>query len=183
VPEGAENALGTPHDIPSTGQCQTCHGKAADVLLGVVALELSGANKYGVTLAKLVDQHQLSNPPAAPIRFPGDRAAMKALGYLYANCSNCHRPPSPPGGLDLSTSVDDAAVEDTRAYQTAVDQPLTIWKGHGYTLRIDAGHPGGSAVIARMSTRKPENQMPRIDTEVVDEKGVETVSTWIQELK
>ncbi len=183
VPEGEQNAHGTPHDIPSTGQCQTCHGRTADVLNGVAALELASANPRGVTLAKLVQEQRLTDPPRSVVRFPGDPVAAKALGYLYANCAECHRGPEAPAGLDLSTSVEDTEVETTRAYVTAVDQPLRIWVGRGYTLRIDPGHPGGSAVIARMSTRVPANQMPKIDTEVVDEQGVQTVSDWIQTLK
>jgi mono/diheme cytochrome c family protein len=60
TPDGAVDALGTAHDVPSAAQCAACHGGRASHLLGVSAI-------------------QLEDHPIEP-----------AVGYLYANCSHCH---------------------------------------------------------------------------------------------
>ena len=41
VPDGAKDASGTDHDVPSREDCQSCHGNMADRALGFSALQLS----------------------------------------------------------------------------------------------------------------------------------------------
>jgi hypothetical protein len=179
---GVPNAKGTPHDIPSTAQCLQCHRNASDTLLSVSALQLAKANPFGVTLLQLRLFNKMTVNPTHPIRYPGNHHDVKALGYLYANCSGCHRGAAAPAGLDLSTSVYDTDPKLTKAYLTSVNMPLTRWTGHGYTMRIVPGDPLASGVIARMSTRVPADQMPRIGTEVVHAEGVAVVSEWIEKM-
>jgi hypothetical protein len=179
VPAGVMNTKGTPHDIPSTAQCLQCHRNASDTLNGVSALQFAGASPFGVNLLQLVLFRQLTTNPTAPVHYPGNHLDREALGYLYANCSNCHRGASAPAGLDFSTSVHDTDPKSTKAYLTSVGQPLTRWTGHGYVSRIVPGDPSTSGVIARMSTRVPADQMPKIGTEVVDATGVALISDWI----
>ena len=42
VPEGQTDARDTPHDIPTTAQCNTCHRNASDFLLSIQAMQLAG---------------------------------------------------------------------------------------------------------------------------------------------
>jgi hypothetical protein len=182
VPAGAPNVKGTTHDIPSTAQCTTCHRNASDTLLGVSALPLARANPFGVNLLQLELFRKLTVNPKWPVKYPGNHLDRKALGYLYANCSNCHRGAAAPAGLDFTTSVHDTDPTATKAYLTSVGKPLTRWTGHGYDLRITPGDPAKSGVIARMSTRVPADQMPKIGTEVVDTDGVALISDWIAKM-
>lgn len=183
VPEGQADARDTPHDIPTTAQCNSCHRNGSDFLLSIQAMQLARANPLGVTLFSLAVSRRLSTLPTVWPRYPGNKTDAQGLGYLLANCSNCHRGLNAPAGLDLFTSVYDTSVKSTQVYLTAVNQPLTRWIGKGYDYRIVAGDPSHSAIVARMSVRGSTDQMPRIATEEVDVEGVAKVSKWISSLK
>jgi hypothetical protein len=95
VPLGEKNAMGTQHDIPTKENCTTCHGPnaMADTALGFSALQLShdvtAANE--LNLQKVKAMGWLTNPPATDkFVLPGNAAESAALGYLHANCGNCH---------------------------------------------------------------------------------------------
>lgn len=182
VPQGVDDANGTTHDIPSVAQCAACHKEVADTLIGVSPLMLARASIFGLTLAQLVQEGRLTKNPERAIRFPGEQATSDALAYLYSNCSHCHRGPSAPAGLQLWTSVNDGRPEDTSVYRTAVDHALTSWVDHGYVKRVVSGAPDKSGVVARMSTRVHEDQMPELGTELVDPHGLSLVRTWITQL-
>jgi hypothetical protein len=118
VPLGEKNAMDTQHDIPSQENCTTCHGlnAMADSALGFSALQLShdvtAANE--VNLAKIKSMGWLSNPPATDkFVLPGTATESAALGYLHANCGNCHN-------------------DYGKVYQTSAD--LDLW------AHLDEGH-------------------------------------------
>lgn len=183
VPDGVRNASGTRHDIPSTDQCWECHGRSADASIGVSALMLARSNPWATTLSDLIWERKLTKNPERAIQFPGNSATSKALAYLQANCSSCHRGATAPEGLDLWTSVLDQAPEDTAVYRTAVNRPLTGWVEHGLTRRVAPGSPEASGVVARMSTREPGDQMPEIATKIVDRAGIDIIRDWIAQLR
>ena len=89
IDSGASNALGTEHDVPDREQCEDCHGSAPDTLLGFTAIQLDH-DLDGVNLAALAAEGWLSDPPTASFDVPGDETTRAALGYLHANCGNCH---------------------------------------------------------------------------------------------
>ena len=119
---------------------------------------------------------------------PGDQRARSALGYLHANCGNCHGGPTPRASMTLRLSVGQLEVEATSMYASAVGQPLRVWTGHSqangfpFDLRIAPAASAASGVIGRMSARGSRDQMPPIATEVVDAAGVAAVSAWIDSL-
>jgi mono/diheme cytochrome c family protein len=180
TPAGIQNAMGTPHDIPPQDACQFCHGNMKDRLLGFSALQLSH-DLPGVTLSTLMQEGRLTDPPAAPFTLPGDAVARTALGYLHANCGDCHNPSSGVfASVDMqlweSTKTLDT-VFDTTAYRTAVDEPTP-----GAAVdRIVPGHPERSMVYVRMDTRG-NGQMPPLATEIVDTTGLAHIGDWIRAL-
>jgi hypothetical protein len=85
--------------------------------------------------------------------------------------------------------VAEKTVQQTDTYNTAVNVPTTrTFDDGGVTKRIDPGNPDGSCLFFRMSSRSGINnqmspdQMPPIDSEVVDSVGVAAIQAWIQEL-
>jgi uncharacterized Zn-binding protein involved in type VI secretion len=194
-PNGVTDALGTSHDIPAQTQCKSCHQMPElDAVNGFGAIQLNHRDA-GFTLAELLARGLLVNGVGAPnvslaaARLPGDAVAQAALGYLHANCGNCHGGPMPRAGFALSSVIGTWRVADASAYRAADEcQCLTRWTGRtdaadeAYTLRIAPGRAADSAVIARMSVRGMGEQMPPIGTSVVDTVAVAAVSAWIDAL-
>jgi hypothetical protein len=113
---------------------------------------------------------------------PGsDPATKAALGYLHANCGNCHNSSFVTVDLHLRLLVGQKTVASTDIVTSAVGKATANMADLG-KLRIDAGHPGTSTVITRMSSRVPSAQMPPLATEMVDSSGVKVVSDWITAL-
>ena len=183
---GADDVAGTTHDIPSRSACGECHDGAKDVLLGVSAIQLSHPPNAGVTLQDLAAEGLLSQPPAdGDIQVPATDE-WQALGYLHANCGNCHNPASITWDrvdLDLSLGTDElsGAIADTHIYKSSVDVHLTSLGGD-LTLRVAPGDAEHSGLLARMTTRGSDKAMPPLASEVVDPGGVALVRKWIDSL-
>lgn len=180
---GAANVLGTEHDIPQRAQCRDCHRGSADVLLGVSAVQLAHGGD-GLTLSELEAQGWLSDPMPADIERP-DSLEWNALGYLHANCGNCHNPRGI--GFDrvdmdlwLRTGQLDLASQ-TQSYLTTVGVPPEQTAGDD-TARIEPGASGDSALITRMKLRDDEQAMPPIASEIIDDAGIGLVEEWIDSL-
>lgn len=186
VQEGQRNALGTDHDVPRAVKCWDCHEGEPGRIIGFSALQLSHQGS-GVTLDSLVQDELLSHPPAADTTFPvpGDPTSAAAIGYLHANCGHCHNELGKAYAdvdmvLRLGVAENDPGA--SRLYQTTLSVGLEKWAVEPYTLRIDPGVPGLSAVLARMGRRGGLDQMPPIGTEVVDNSALSIVEAWIVSL-
>jgi hypothetical protein len=172
VPQGAADALGTPHDIPAGAECLACHGGRGSVLLGFAAIQLPPDDR-----AALYDAGVLSDP------VPGDPAvgdvALAGLGVLHANCSHCHNPDRddqpqatpcyrPDTSFDFTLPVAAGALGATPAAQTGA--------------RV-LGAPARSKVLDRMGVRNRTNgapSMPPLGTEVVDPDGMAAVEALLE---
>jgi mono/diheme cytochrome c family protein len=190
--DGAQDINGTSHDAPSQEKCGACHRGDVGRVLGLSALQMSrpqnAGGDGGLTLAELVARGLLSTPPAAaepPYAAPGDTTTAAALGYLHANCGHCHNVngtawPDTQMVLRLEIGEHDAAT--SAVYKSLVDRGLQYWRGGAITLRVAAGDPEASAVVARMSTRGTDDQMPPLGTEALDDDGLAAVRAWIAAL-
>jgi mono/diheme cytochrome c family protein len=184
APDGVPDARGTTHDVPDAVACRQCHGSDTEGggrpsrALGFSALQLGNE-----TLDDLMADGVLTDAPQGPYEAPGSAAEAAALGYLHANCGNCHNATvdaAEPIDLDLWVSVDDESVEDTGAYRTAVGVPNTVFNDQHVTARIEPGVPDQSAVVFRMGQRGNTAQMPPVATEVMDGAGLDVVVSWIE---
>jgi mono/diheme cytochrome c family protein len=194
---GVSNALGTPLDIPSQSQCQSCHkmrGLEADAVIGFNAIQLNHDDD-GVTLGTLLDAGLLKNGSSSSLNvsrqnavIPGDALAKAALGYLHGNCGHCHGGSSPPVGQALWSKVGITDLSDEPIFQTAVCHCLQNWTGRSnadddpYKLRVAPAHEALSGIIGRMSRRGAGEQMPPIGTKVVDPTGLAAVRAWIDSM-
>lgn len=195
VLDGAKNILGTDHDVPDELGCKRCHGPypakggLPSRFLGFAALQLSHDGP-GLTLATLIQEGKLSNPPAGPFTPPGDAVAVAALGMLHANCGNCHNDSAdgllfPAFNARLRTT--DVDVQKTGAYLTMVNQATALFVGHGCSYRIAGGDTADSCSVLRMSERGTDaapnlKQMPPLGSEVIDATGVGALAAWIATL-
>ena len=189
-PDGLENANGTAHDIPSRVACTQCHGGYAygggrpSRGLGFSAIQLSHDGD-DLTVAKLAAAGRFRESPVLPYTVPGDAVTQHALGYLHANCGNCHNESVdgvPQVDLNLWLDRDQTTVEETGAYLTAVERYNTLFNDQHVTARVASGDPDSSSLYYRMNQRNNNAQMPPIATEVVDQEGLDLVRAWIESL-
>jgi hypothetical protein len=187
VSNGLPDVNGTMHDIPAITSCSICHRSSWRVL-GFSAVQLSH-ELPGETMATLSQEGLLSTPLPAGVQVPGDDAARAALGYLHSNCGNCHNENGAGNVvMDLRLLAEDATVEETGTWLTAVGQPTTMYMCGGQPCsRIAPGDAVNSAIIQRMTDPNmtevaPNVTMPPLAVETMDVTGVATVSAWIDSL-
>jgi len=205
--KGAQQVLGTRHNIPSKKDCITCHKGNRDFILGFEALQLSDAqapNAFGHgpkrlskdprgmaewTLQSLLDANRLSHAIAQPT-LPGNKIEQQALGYMHANCGNCHNPRGHAADRDaehlkLRHKLGMLRLEDTDVYRTAVNQPtqnftLVPFIAMGAAYEEMAIHR--SAVFVRMNSTDEDYRMPAVAREQVDYQGLALIQSWLKTL-
>jgi len=192
APDGQSNINGTPHDAPQEKHCAACHRGEPGRVLGFAALQLSrppDASRVGPTLSDLTKQQVLTAPPVggeeAMFAIAGTAETVAALGYLHANCGHCHNRNGtawPDTQMVMRLETDETDLASTGLYRSLVGKDLQYWRGGAITERVAPGDPAASAVVARMSTRGTDDQMPPLATEELDPAGVAKVTSWISSL-
>jgi hypothetical protein len=189
LPAGRTNVWGTTYEIPSQGDCTLCHQGRIDGVLGFEGIGLSSPNATGETMARLITDALITNPPAAALVIPGNATESAALGWLHANCgTSCH------SGLNSALAVSTgfrmrlnagqlASVMATDTYTTGVG----VVSGYQPTpdaglLRIKPHDTAHSCVHFRDSSRVAGEAMPPFATHLVDTAGVQLVDNWINAL-
>lgn len=184
---GVTDVLGSGHDVPSQVQCNRCHSLGQDdVINGFSAVQLAHSED-GVTLASLNADGWLTTPiDPTTAQIPGDATTVAALGYLHANCGNCHGGPTPEQGFDVWVRIGTALPTDAHVWTTGVcacsGWAHTLASGEVLDLRIAPHHPEQSVVTYRMGSRVMSEQMPPIATHDVDPDGVAALTAWIASL-
>lgn len=172
APEGAPDAAGTPHDVPTAEECVACHGGRQSFLLGFSAVQLAGD-----ALDQLAADALLTD--RVDVREPSSDLDRSALGYLAANCSHCHNAepgPNPAGCYDPGEALDWSLPAGLRSVD---DAPAVV------TGRDRLGTAEDSEVLHRMGLRERRffaTQMPPLATEVTDEDGMALLREWIATL-
>jgi hypothetical protein len=205
IDDGGANLDGAAtFEIPSVQKCDACHNGRTDKVLGFEAVSLGAAKAAGVTLTVLknegllvTDDGGVSSIPAT-LTIPEDATgnARESIGWLHANCgTTCHNA-NPKAGcyfntMRLRVKVDELAgtptVQSLELYATTHDVPATVALGdpafNPYD-RIAHGVPSKSLVrylIGRRTT-EPFEQMPPLDTHIVDTADLATIDAWITQM-
>lgn len=179
VKDGASNVRGTPHDVPTSTQCLTCHISEPGRALGFSALQLS----HDGFLERLHAAGFLGVLEPKPL--PGAAAERAAVGYLHANCGHCHNENGsawPDTNMTLRIGYGEAPLTATKMYESTVGVNVQHFFEPGITKRIAPGDPDASCVAFRPSVRGDSKQMPPLATEYVDDAGLASVRAWISSL-
>lgn len=183
APDGVPDALGTGHEIPNQTDCNECHKEVSDVLIGVSALQLGASDGDG-TMTKLASMGAFTTPPAAAYDVPGTGVTKDALGYLHANCGNCHSARSSlktQSLMRLNVSVTETTPEQTGVYKTTPFLVMRHTMPQGMIYALVPGQPDQSGLLIRMALRDSW-AMPPEGTQKVDPTGLGTVGDWIASL-
>jgi hypothetical protein len=187
LPGGASNVQGTAHDVPDQTACGTCHDNVPDRVLGMSAIQLSHASP-GATLQSLAAEGRMTTLPApSGYTVPGTPTEQQALGYLHANCGNCHNPTGSIFSrvcLDLWLSTRAlASVQATALYASSYGVRVSSQSApSGVDCRLTGKSLANSALYARMNTRGQDTQMPPLASEIVDDVGLGLLRAWIEAL-
>ncbi|MBT5096153.1 MAG: hypothetical protein HOM21_18005 [Halobacteriovoraceae bacterium] len=182
ITEGANDVLGTNHDIPRLHGCFACHSGRKDLVLGFGSIQLS-STELPLNLQQLNSQKLLTHKTPNHYTLPGTATDQKALGYLHANCSHCHNADHHMGervGMFLKIKVGVPLLEQP-VYKTAVDVPTRFFRGKDF--RIISGDIENSAIYHRMNSTERGIRMAPLGREVIDPYGIEVLSNWIVNLK
>jgi len=191
-----EIAPGRQHHVPSRSDCATCHG-AARRPLGFNPLQLSTDRDpnaiHGevltpemVTLQTLFDEGLITGADPALRKTPpriatGDPQTRAVLGYLSGNCGACHNGDGQIAARLPSFAYPDV-VDGGEVARQMIGQP-SRWQAPGRqegTLLIDPASPDSSAIILRMSSRRPSSQMPPLGTVLQDRQAIDAIRRWIR---
>jgi len=173
---------------PSRQDCFLCHTAAANTALGLNTAQMNHPYDYpasGITdnqIRTFIHIGLFENPPPAAIevlpRSPDafDETAPlrdRALSYLQANCSHCHRPNGGTGvNMDLRWGIDIGARHLLNTPPTGT--PMGIMNA----LRIAPGEPDRSVLPARMNTSTWQ-RMPPLATSRIHHAAVTLIRDWI----
>jgi hypothetical protein len=180
--------------IPSRGDCITCHNPNAGHVLSLATQQLNKAGQLGMVSGNYLELLSQStylagfnDSPAALPRFfrPGETAVNldeRVRSYLAVNCSYCHQPNS--GVVESWDARGHLTVDQMRilygipvseTYHGPEDRLIipgdklksVIWN------RIQARNTIGSGTFNGFS------QMPPLATHVPDDEGIALLSEWI----
>jgi uncharacterized repeat protein (TIGR03806 family) len=175
--------------FPSRAECILCHTMPAKFLLGVNTIQLNKDHDYGGVIDNqlrtwehigLFTKPLPDRPPLLPrlhdYEDPKIDINLRARSYLHANCAHCHMKWG--GGnaefqLLATLELDKLGIVQTPAHHGNFEV------ANGRVLV--PGDPARSLMLARM-TRRGLGQMPHIATNLVDEKGVQLIREWIDQL-
>jgi putative heme-binding domain-containing protein len=173
-------------------QCMTCHTPWSGYTLAFTEEQLDGpghfpgADSHG---NQGTDVHALGlfpgpykNGPGKPSKTafslvdPYDASAdvgERARSYLHVNCSVCHRMGG--GGSALIDLRKEMMPKQTHAID---ERPMLGAFGIDDPRIVYPGDPGRSVLLYRMC-KTGSGRMPKIGSEVVDERGVSVIGEWI----
>jgi hypothetical protein len=181
---GEANVLGTDHDVPSASDCVNCHRGEPGRILGFSAIQLD---------SDLFPQLSFTVRP----RPAGYRPIWPdPLGYLHANCGNCHTPNGSAASattfrLRIAVAEVDGAPDATEMWTNMVGVNTDVFPpgpkdcgvGGLKWQRVAPHDLACSAVYVRMMTRGSVGvQMPPIASEHPDSVMVDAIAAWINDL-
>ena len=161
--------------FPSRADCRTCHNQNAGFVLGVQAhtlghdqihgFEKSGWLHPSQSKAKIAILPESHNPydPNAPLE-------TRAMSYLDANCSQCHRPNQERVNFDL------------RFVTPVAKKGLIGEAASSGRLLVEPGRPGMSELLLRMRSTGAR-RMPPLGSHVIDERAAAAIEAWIAQLR
>jgi hypothetical protein len=196
LPEGAR------YRIPSQSDCRACHEGGAAPLLGFTALQLSPdrdplaphaetLRSGDLDLVTLVKEGRLQGLPQelvdVPPRIHAPTPAGRAvLGYLNANCGQCHADPklavgAVPVELQLAIDPTDHGAGERMIRLLTESESRYRPRGAADIHLVIPGDASAGTLMARIRSRDPRIQMPPLGTAKPDLEAIALLERWIQE--
>lgn len=177
--------------VPNKNQCKSCHNKnEAMAPIGVQIKHLNNEVDYGQIKAnqlkhwtdrgKLLGFEDAKVYPSM-VNYEDQSQALtdRAMAYLDINCAHCHSAAGPASTSGLFLTYDQQDPMKLGINKT----PVAAGSGAGtFTYDVVPGKPEESILIHRMNSTQVGVAMPEIGRTTVDQKGLELIRNWIQQL-
>jgi hypothetical protein len=170
--DGARDVLGTKYDAPPARTCAGCHAGRRSYVLGFSAVQLGNVGKDAqFSLAQATEAGWLSVAPSRSVTLQGTATERAALGYVHANCGNCHNQQHP-------TSDGTRCFDPRRTMQLWVNADDVQKPRDGALVTtsvpkfIVPGHPDDSRLLTVMARRGMWLHMPPLASKEVDRERV-----------
>jgi uncharacterized repeat protein (TIGR03806 family) len=173
---------------PSRSDCVRCHNANARSTLGPELGQLNGDFVYASTnrISNQLDtlSHigliaSLGTPTSKIVAYPDPFGTasvdQRARAYLHSNCSICHRPMGPGGGMmdfRFATAFKDMAVCNVTPQRGDL--------GITGAMLFTPGNPAMSIISVRPHLPAGANRMPPLASVVVDSQGTGAIDGWIK---
>ena len=172
--------------IASRTECSICHNRAAGGALAMTLAQLNVGDQLmhwhdlGL-LNKAATDAQLEVKLSSPMAMSDDDETddetdgtqQRALTYLHANCTHCHRPEgSGAAAIRLGRNV---KLKDTGLIDA---QPTQGTFGLPEAKIVSSGDPYRSTLFYRMA-KVGSGRMPHLGSAIPDEAGVRLIHDWI----
>jgi len=178
--------------IPNGAECVTCHNSyEAPLPIGPKPQNLNKPYAYNTgtqnQLQKLKDFGYLSDFPnqiqtVVDYHDTGQPLDLRVRSYFDINCAHCH---SDGGFCNYRAprfAFDETSQPGNLAICIVPDDDITPYTGGNPTHIITPGHHEESVVYYRLNTTLENVRMPLRGRTLIDEKGVEMISQWIDSL-
>lgn len=176
---------------PNFGQCWSCH-REKNRVLGFTSRQLSrtradGGKQLDALVGLGVFDGSTVATFAEELTKPTDGSATleaRAMAYLAANCSSCHRTGNSFLGGGQTWNALPGLPLDQRGLVGAPhhNDPMAERLGLAGAPLVDPGHPEHSVLLARMKSTDEKLRMPPLGRNMVDPIGVSVVEQWIASL-
>jgi uncharacterized repeat protein (TIGR03806 family) len=191
--QDGDQTINQEYYYPSRSDCIVCHTDAAGFVLGIKTSQINKQHLY-INGVDSVWDNQLRSynnirlfttdigedysefPKLADPFNENESVENRARAYLDANCSNCHRP-----GSSGRTDMDMRYEVPLEAMHIVGVPPELNDMGIEGSERIKPGSADSSLVYLRMIDLG-SLRMPPLATSLIDDFGVELVSSWIDML-
>ena len=178
---------------PGTADCVACHNPATKGALGLRTRYLNSDILYpttGLTANQLVtlshlgildetidDNTVLGYQTYKALDDPNASLDEKARSYLDLNCAYCHRPDGGGGRAQFDLRLSNDLVQTGLMY-AKTNSPIGI-PGERIVVGGDASK---SILFHRTESIDPTIAMPPVAKNVADQKGVDLIELWINQL-
>ncbi len=193
-PLQGRNEKGEEHNfnylLPSLSQCHSCHkgGRFSSDFkpLGprFQRLNRSVSDGRGHSYSQLDDwfvRWSAAEPSAVlPVSRSFELLPADITEYLDVNCGHCHN----PGGLAASSGLY-LDRHETDLTSMGVCKPPVASGGDQYSAisyDVEPGDPKASYLVQRMASQDVQIKMPELGRHLVDARGLEKISRWIEQL-
>ena len=153
------------HAIPSRNNCLACHGRKSTFIIGFegVQLNYTASGDSMNQLDRLTMSKIFSKSPPAAVSVKGDTVLERRMrGYIHSNCAGCQN------NKDM--------------WDFSHDSALASWNVSPKRNRgrlLSPGRPEESAMYRLLAA----GMMPPVGVQVMDDKIIQDMSTWISSLE